>query len=65
MAMSRELPFELCAMIVRFLVARRIDHFDPVVAKDLQSLRLASPMVSQTGSHMPLDPPVKQDYELY
>lgn len=36
------LPNELFIMIVEFLVDRKINHLDPVVAKDLQSLRLVS-----------------------
>lgn len=39
MALLVELPNELFVMIVKCLVARRIDHFDQVAIKDLPSLR--------------------------
>ena len=50
MALLRDLPNELCVMIARFLVGRRIDHFDSLATKDLQSLRLVSQMVSRVDS---------------
>lgn len=63
MALFRDLPNELLVMIIRLLIARRIDHFDPVATKELQSLRLASQRVSQVGSHLPLNCSVRQDYK--
>ena len=63
MALLRELPNELFVMIVRFLVARRIEHFDPVAIKDLQSLRLVAQKVRQLGSFSLLDSPLSWNHE--
>ena len=50
MALLWDLPDELFVMIVGALVARRINHFDPIAIKDLQSLRLVCQKVGQVGS---------------
>ena len=49
MALFQDLPNELFIMIVNLLIARKIDYFDPVATKDLQSLRLVSQTVSRVG----------------
>ena len=36
-------------MIVNFLVAQKLDFFDPVATKNLQGLRLVSQTVSRAG----------------
>lgn len=50
MADLRDLPNEVLVMITRSMVGRRIDHFDPVATRDLQSLRLVSPRVCHVTS---------------
>ena len=52
MALLRALPNELFVRIARSLIGRRIDHFDPVAIKDLQSFRLVSQRVSHVTTRL-------------
>jgi len=40
------LPNDALTLIIEYLCGRRISHFDPVVKKDLQSVRLVGASVS-------------------
>ena len=61
MAFLRDLPSELLIVIIKFLVARRTDHFDPAAIKDLHSMRLVTQWVSQVGPHLLLTSPAQRD----
>lgn len=62
MALLRDLPNEVLVMIARLMVGRRIDHFDPVATRDLQSLRLVSQSVCYVPSFLRRRSPRRRDY---